>query len=128
MAYKDLLGIPFKYGGRDKAGMDCYGVVIEFFRQRGIQIEDPCTYSEKFATRSYDAFEIHRTDRWQEVVGAYQEGDVLLFSEGGCGVGTHCAVYLEGDRLLHSLEKIGVVISHLRHYKRRLLKAYRWHE
>lgn len=126
MEFKDLLGIPFKYGGRDKAGMDCYGLVVEVFRRLGINVEDPCIYSEKFATADYDAFEIHKTTNWREVVGALEPFDVLLFSENSGTTGTHCAVYLPGDRLLHALEKIGVAISPMRRFKRRFLKAYRW--
>lgn len=127
--FNDFLGIPFVYGGRNKTGMDCFGVVVEYFKRRhGIDIDDPCIYDKKFATKDYDAFEKHKGKDWLSVVGGFQEGDVLLFHDNKCGVGTHCAVYLSGDRLLHATEKIGVIISKFRQYRSKFLKAYRWHD
>lgn len=39
MEYIDLLGAPFVYGGRSvKEGFDCYGLVMELYRRRGIQL------------------------------------------------------------------------------------------
>jgi len=127
--FNDFLGVPFSYGGRDKTGMDCFGVVIEYFKRwHGIDIDDPCEYSEKFATKDNDAFEKHKGKNWLPIRGGLQEGDVLIFHDRGCGVGTHCAVYLSGDRLLHATEKIGVIISKFRQYRTKFLKAYRWRD
>lgn len=37
---KDLLGKPFKWRGRSSEGYDCYGLVIEIYKRRGIQVLD----------------------------------------------------------------------------------------
>lgn len=41
MEYVDLLGARFVYGGRSVAeGFDCYGLVMEMYRRRGIQLPE----------------------------------------------------------------------------------------
>lgn len=38
--YIDLLGTPFKMGGRDKTGLDCYGLVKELYSRVGITLPE----------------------------------------------------------------------------------------
>lgn len=38
--YDDLLQIPYKRHGRDKKGMDCYGLVIECTKRQGNPLRD----------------------------------------------------------------------------------------
>lgn len=40
MKYDDLLSVPYKEGGRDKNGMDCYGYVLELTRRNGNPLKD----------------------------------------------------------------------------------------
>lgn len=40
MRYDDLLGVPFKVHGRDKSGMDCYGLVLECCKREGKHLPD----------------------------------------------------------------------------------------
>jgi cell wall-associated NlpC family hydrolase len=49
-----LIGIPYKKMGRNVTnGLDCFGLVIEFYRRMGIDIEDPVKiYSDNWFTQS----------------------------------------------------------------------------
>lgn len=38
--YEDLLTVPYKEFGRDKDGMDCYGLVLEMCRRNGTPLID----------------------------------------------------------------------------------------
>lgn len=38
--YEDLLGVPFLMGGRDKSGLDCYGLVKEIYIRKGITLPE----------------------------------------------------------------------------------------
>lgn len=40
LKYDDLLAVPYKEGGRDISGMDCYGYVIELCRRAGNPLND----------------------------------------------------------------------------------------
>lgn len=40
ISINDLLGIPYKDHGRDKNGMDCYGLAIEVARRYGYKLND----------------------------------------------------------------------------------------
>jgi hypothetical protein len=39
--YVDLMGVPFKKGGRSLQGMDCLGLTLEVFRRAGLGFDDP---------------------------------------------------------------------------------------
>ena len=45
----DLIQVPFKWGGRDKAGMDCQGLFLEVMSRFGNKIVDlvPKDYSSR---------------------------------------------------------------------------------
>lgn len=38
MNYTDLLGKPYKHGGRGVGGYDCYGLVIEIYKRLGLEV------------------------------------------------------------------------------------------
>lgn len=40
MMYIDLLGVPYLKGGRTKAGLDCYGLLMELYRRRGVELPE----------------------------------------------------------------------------------------
>lgn len=40
MKYDDLLNIPFKKFGRDKQGLDCYGLIMECCRRAGTPLDE----------------------------------------------------------------------------------------
>ncbi len=40
MIYEDLIGVPYKFGGRDLDGMDCWGLCIEVARRNGVDLPD----------------------------------------------------------------------------------------
>jgi len=41
VSYKKYVGIPFKHLGRDRSGLDCYGLLIYYYKEEfGIEIPD----------------------------------------------------------------------------------------
>ena len=125
MAFDDLIGIPFAYGGRSLAGLDCWGLVVEVYRRLGIAVEDVAEYHDVLATAANPVFETQRTAAWRQVGEPFEPHDVLLFSGGCCGAATHCAIWIGDGQVLHTREKTGVIVSPFRLLRSRFLGAYR---
>lgn len=46
--FDDLIGVPFEYGGRDPLrSLDCYGLVMEVYRRRGIELPEYQSTSDR---------------------------------------------------------------------------------
>jgi len=127
--YSKLIGVPFKWGGRDLSGLDCWGIVRAYHALRGVTIPDPLEYQwdpREGKDAAADVFGPNITAEWLEVAGAAEPGDVLLLSRNGGECAVHCAVYVGGQRILHATSQFGVVSEPLRRVRGRLLKAYRY--
>lgn len=118
----DLVGIPYRLGGRGQGGIDCWGLVMEYFARRGVRLCDVEYDAEP--TPEANAFESRRTAEWMPITDP-QEGDVVLLSFFRHGAATHCGVYLAGGRVLHSVGGMSSVISPYRKLQRFVTAIYR---
>lgn len=120
----EYIGIPFKYGGRTKQNLDCYGLVMLLYKElHNIELPDVVSpeYLETIA-------ELVSTElvKWQPC--ELKEGALLVFSIRGYGA--HVGYYLGGDKMIHTWEKTnGVTIERLSHsWQHRLLGTYEYVE
>lgn len=97
------IGIPFRHGGRDHNGVDCYGLAYlvlreRFLRKPPIYLED---YPDAKAYREHAARlnEMRVRPPWLEVT-APEPGDVLLFRT--AGLPAHCGIAIDATRMLHA--------------------------
>lgn len=105
MMYSDLIGIPFKYGGRDSSGLDCWGLVCEMLERTHQNPPNYISSSNKQVINQLinDSLE---NDAWVECeVGT--ENSVMLFRMGR--LTTHCAFTLPHKKFIHAWEKSGGV-------------------
>lgn len=107
--YADLLGKPFKYGGRGPEEYDCYGIAIELYRRYGITLpdytstDDPTRQGELFADGA---------ERYFERVTFAQPLDIALFRLGRRY--WHCGVVVDGyERFVHITENTKVSCEEL---------------
>lgn len=105
MEYRDLIGVPFKMRGRDTDGLDCYGLVMELYKRLGIELTD-YEYEDSPRITGDDIFSRCQGREFCEVNGSPREGDVVVL---GRGLGTHCGVFVKGNRVVHSWNPLGVV-------------------
>ncbi len=104
------LGIPYRYGGNDRKGIDCSGLAVQLYR-------------EVFR------YKLPRNAAAQRKLGYavhppyLKPGDLLFFRFKGEEGIEHVAVYLGDGRFVHASRSRGVVINKLNdpYYRRHLI-------
>ncbi len=106
-----FLGTEFKLGGRAFGiSLDCYGLLIAFFREFGIELPD-FSYIDDWAEdedqylRRYQSLARRLTDD-----ESLEVGDILIFGKVP-DVGNHAGVYLGKNRFVHCCYQIGTKIN-----------------
>ena len=122
MTYLDLLGIPFKTHGRDKTGMDCYGVLIEIAKRLGVDFPDAFYNSVDKASKNntynflFEKLPLEKIDKLEKYCVFF------LFMGGKC---SHVGVYLGEGKFIHATEDCGVCIQRMDRYKKWINGIYR---
>ncbi len=106
-----LLGTKFELGGRAFGiSLDCYGLLIAFFKEFGIDLPD-YSYIDDWAEN-----EDQYLKRYQSLARRLADdedletGDILIFGKVP-EVGNHAGVYLGKNRFVHCSYKIGTKIN-----------------
>jgi hypothetical protein len=122
MMVKDLIGIPYKPHGRGKNGMDCYGIVIEVLRRKGINVAD-VFYSDTTLETNKSVLQILMKSIPNTKLERPEEGAVVEILV--MGQPSHVGVCLGDGTFIHALKKIGVVIEPLSRYQHKIKGYYR---
>ena len=107
------IGIPFKEHGRDLDGLDCYGLILLFYKELGCKLDD-YRYKPNWFKEGYNLF-LENYYKYAERIPENQAlipGDAILF-RGFDKCPTHIGVYLGNGKFIHCLRKVGVVVSRL---------------
>lgn len=110
------LGTPYKYGGNDRNGVDCSGLMVAIYRD-ALNIKLPRTSRQQ--------------SEWCRHVDIknLQPGDLLFFdtSRDRNGKVSHVGLYLGSGEMLHSSTSRGVIVSAIvdNYYSERLLACGR---
>lgn len=124
MSYQAFLGIPFKFTGRDRRGVDCLGLVWAYLRYRGIRIPDTdglpmeADHQPDYLKRAIDGLA-----RCCDSVESPQPNDIILMRlPGGY---THLGVMVDADNMLHVLKDRPSGVEPILKYKRRVVAIFR---
>ena len=126
---RDLIGIHFVDRGRDRNGMDCWGLALAAMRHFGKDVPD-------FDVSCFDTLSIHAIYDGQRARWAWQKveipepGDIAImcldprYPE----MVQHVGVYIGNGRVIHTLKKRE---SHLiriddSYWSLKIVKYYRW--
>ena len=101
-AAESYLGTPYRYGGFDRRGMDCSGLVYASFRD-ALEISVPRTAEGLYY--------------WAEKIPAedLQPGDLVFFTTAGSGI-SHVGIFTGGRQFIHAASEgrqTGVMYSSL---------------
>lgn len=104
-------GVPYKYAGRSKAGVDCSDFVSLLYEN---------AYGMTLTGTSTDLLDKCRIIKESDL----KEGDLVFFRINSKRV-SHVGVYLQNNRFVHASVHAGVVISNLEepYYKKYFYKA-----
>ncbi len=99
---KSYIGIKHKFGGKDKNGLDCSGLVYLTFKEFGIEL--PCSSQEqsRYGNIIADKKSLKRGD-FVFFIRNYETKDLI----------THIGIYLGNDEMIHTSSKRGVIISNI---------------
>lgn len=93
------LGTPYKYGGNDRNGVDCSGLVLQVY-QRALAIDLPRTSRDQ---RDYCE---------NSKVSGIVPGDLLFFATGKDESRvSHVGIFVGGNNMIHASTSKGVIVS-----------------
>lgn len=120
--FTDLIGAPFRWGGRDpRTGIDCWGVCLEGLRRLGIPFRADWVYSEADA-RSLVRAVREGTSRLARIPEQQAEtGDIVIMDSRHAGMVTD-------EGILHSCAGFGCCMQSAERLRilYRTLEWYRW--
>jgi cell wall-associated NlpC family hydrolase len=111
--FNEYLGIPFKSGGRDRNGIDCYGIILLIYKEKkGIQLFDIEKYDSAWGeSENYFISNYHKS--WEKIeIKELQPFDVILFRIDTI-VPQHVGLYTGEGKFIHCMETMPVGISKL---------------
>ena len=106
-------GVPYKYAGTSKSGVDCSGFASLVYRD---------VYNRKIGGPAASIYMQCRGVSQKEL----REGDLVFFTIGTDKI-SHVGVYLQNNKFVHASTKKGVIISDLEdaYYKKYFYKGGR---
>lgn len=93
----DWYGVKYKYGGKDKSGIDCSGLTSTLYAAVYKK-----TISSSTKALVGEVKKIKQSD--------LKEGDLVFFNTNGKSI-SHVGVYLQNHKFVHASTKKGVMIS-----------------
>lgn len=96
------LGVPYKYAGNDRRGVDCSGLVCQVYQK---------VYNKKLQRSSAKIYEKNCREIARKKL---REGDLVFFATGKDKHRiSHVGIYLKNDRFIHASSSKGVTVSSL---------------
>lgn len=120
------IGVPFRHQGRNRAGVDCGGLLLAVAADAALDVIAPATYS--LSPDPQMIADTLQTNCQSVPLDAVQPGDVLLFSFAGEPRHVGIASELAGQpAVIHAWQKPGKVVEHRLDatWRQRLRAAYR---
>lgn len=119
--YENLIGIPFVDGGRDKEGMDCWGLAKECFRRQGISVKD---YDiSAMETVAIDHELKANENNWSKI-DAPVIGCLVLINISCQGWANHVGIYVGDNKFLHAYANTGVCLSPIKRWRSHIKGYY----
>lgn len=109
------MGVRYRYGGNNKKGVDCSGLVFNIFKT---------TYRKKTPRSTNELSSKSSTVKRNDL----RTGDLVFFATTkNSKKATHVGIYLKNGYFIHASTSSGVIVTHLSqdYYKKRWIKGGR---
>lgn len=120
--FRDMLGKPYKTGGRGPDNYDCYGCFIEVMRRYGKEFPD-FLYDELTAELEARLVHTRKALVHAEKIGEPKEGVAVVFFV--AGLPRHVGVCVDAFQFIHC-GRYGVRIEDLSSWSKRIEGFYTW--
>lgn len=102
------LKIPYKFNGRAFDGVDCWGLVILFYKyhlnKKVIDLENKAENLESYSKDNFFIENYHK--QWEKVINL-KEYD-LIFFKNSSNIVNHCGIYLSNNIFMQATSKHGI--------------------
>lgn len=127
MWYNKYIDIPYKDGGRDASGLDCWGLVRLVYKDQ-FDTELPSFTAEYSTAKDHERLSeifAREKENW-ETLSTPEVGSVILFRM--LGTETHVGVYIGENKFLHIREGVNSVVESVdsRLWKQRLVGYFKY--
>jgi cell wall-associated NlpC family hydrolase len=120
---KDLIGIPYKFGGKDENGIDCYNLVKLYYSQiLNTQINDNIVYKNEKDIVNVDDLK-EKQNCWFKVP-KITKGTLLLIEIGGFPI--HVGVAVDSIFFLHILRDQTSRLEKISRWKNKIVGTYNY--
>ncbi len=134
--YDSYTGFPFRHLGNDpKTGIDCFNLCVLIFKEQlSINVNLlTSTFCNIVDDDWYNKTNQSFMDEFNNPVHGFvkvskpQIYDIIVMSIGSTNVPNHCAMYVDNDKVIHTMEKHSSWISpYGTYYKQYTTGIYRW--
>jgi cell wall-associated NlpC family hydrolase len=122
--WKDLIGIPFAYGGRGPDTFDCYGLVRELHKRMDQDIPD---YKSPHDAARITALMMGELRLWEQVEQGVCAVPLIRVTTRSGEINLHVGFMVDRFRMIHTWEDSGgVVVERIEQWQRRILGFYRY--
>jgi len=119
---KRYLGVPYKLYGRDMDGLDCYGLIINIYKEIGIELLDIENYPQDWALKGGNYFIENYHKQWEQI-NTPKLLDVIGLKNGR-GLFNHAGIILDSERFIHT-SKVGTAVARIADWKDKIVGFYR---
>ena len=122
---RELIGIKFVNGGRNiRTGLDCWGLVMEIFRRKGITVPD--FIIDAFDYKTINNLAEKKQKVWMRVDNPVStDAPLVVIMRIHPILITHAGVFIGGGKVIHTTAGTGVIISRIAALKNRIVGYYR---
>jgi cell wall-associated NlpC family hydrolase len=125
MIYRDLIGIPFKSGGDDTSGINCYNLMRKIYALHGYKLPETNLTASACAAVFNEEVEAQIKTLWQRI-NEPEKLCCILMTGRDCSFTDHVATYIGSGKIFHIRKETNSIIERLHPYRHQIKGIYKF--